>query len=185
MTGFTPPSLIPIFTFYTANMLGNQTLGVILSVLVYTGRVYLIGSFFYFDFALVLSSEAVVAELQAGDMLVLPPCWLHHVETLEESVSVNFWSVAEELTITDEMWALHAYGFLANCYLHSRSQTDAARLSVCRWLSLLSDGYPKAQVSLGTSKKWRNRNSPKGQGGDSMGHGAYGAVVPLNAPKCP
>ena len=47
-----------------------------------------------------------VAELRAGDVLVVPPLWFHHVETLSRSVSVNVWSDAEELTQMDRVYAL-------------------------------------------------------------------------------
>lgn len=50
-----------------------------------------------------LSSEALVAEVGPGDMLVVPPYWYHHVETLEESVSINVWSDAPEYTIMNNM----------------------------------------------------------------------------------
>ena len=50
-----------------------------------------------------LSSEALVAEVSPGDMLVVPPYWYHHVETLEESVSINVWSDAPEYAIMNKM----------------------------------------------------------------------------------
>jgi len=34
---------------------------------------------------------AVEALLNPGDVLYLPPYWWHHVETLTESVGMNFW----------------------------------------------------------------------------------------------
>eukprot|EP00117_Sycon_ciliatum_P001528 scpid51701/ scgid7154/ Hypoxia-inducible factor 1-alpha inhibitor; Hypoxia-inducible factor asparagine hydroxylase len=49
-------------------------------------------------------SKAMIADLRAGDMLFVPPFWYHHVETMAESVSVNVWSIAEELTIMDEIY---------------------------------------------------------------------------------
>ena len=48
-------------------------------------------------------SGAVIAEVGPGDMLVVPPFWFHHVETLEESVSVNVWSDAPEYEIINQM----------------------------------------------------------------------------------
>lgn len=44
-----------------------------------------------------------MAEVGPGDMLVVPPYWFHHVETLEESVSVNVWSDAPEYEIMNNM----------------------------------------------------------------------------------
>ncbi len=44
-----------------------------------------------------------MAEVRAGDMLVVPPFWFHHVETLEESVSVNVWSDAPEYATLNTM----------------------------------------------------------------------------------
>ncbi len=44
-----------------------------------------------------------VAEVLPGDMLVVPPFWFHHVETLEESVSVNVWSDAPEYDLLNQM----------------------------------------------------------------------------------
>lgn len=35
------------------------------------------------------AKNSVVVDLEPGDLLVLPPFWLHHVLTLEDSVSVN------------------------------------------------------------------------------------------------
>ena len=51
-------------------------------------------------------AEAVVAEVGPGDMLVVPPYWFHHVETLEESVSVNVWSDAPEYDLMNQMYVL-------------------------------------------------------------------------------
>lgn len=45
-----------------------------------------------------------MAEVGPGDMLVVPPYWFHHVETLEESVSVNVWSDAPEYEIMNNMY---------------------------------------------------------------------------------
>ena len=44
-----------------------------------------------------------MAEVGLGDMLVVPPFWYHHVETLSESVSVNVWSDAPEYDIINQM----------------------------------------------------------------------------------
>ena len=52
---------------------------------------------------LFLRDGASVAEVGAGDMLVVPPFWYHNVETLEESVSVNTWSGAPEYTLVNKM----------------------------------------------------------------------------------
>lgn len=49
------------------------------------------------------SSQAFIAEVGPGDMLVVPPYWFHHVETLEESVSINIWSDAPEYALMNEM----------------------------------------------------------------------------------
>ena len=49
------------------------------------------------------SAYPVIAEVGPGDMLVIPPFWFHHVETLAESVSVNVWSDAPEFAITEDM----------------------------------------------------------------------------------
>ena len=45
-----------------------------------------------------------MAEVGPGDMLVVPPYWFHHVETLEESVSINVWSDAPEYAIMNNMY---------------------------------------------------------------------------------
>ncbi len=50
-----------------------------------------------------LSARGIVAEVVPGDMLVVPPFWFHHVETLEESVSVNVWSDAPEYEIMNQV----------------------------------------------------------------------------------
>jgi len=49
------------------------------------------------------SAHPVIAELGPGDMLVVPPFWFHHVETLSESVSINVWSDAPEYALLNEM----------------------------------------------------------------------------------
>eukprot|EP01102_Stenamoeba_stenopodia_P001019 TRINITY_DN10916_c0_g1_i1.p1 TRINITY_DN10916_c0_g1~~TRINITY_DN10916_c0_g1_i1.p1 ORF type:complete len:532 (-),score=120.86 TRINITY_DN10916_c0_g1_i1:218-1813(-) len=36
-------------------------------------------------------AQGVTATLEAGDVLYLPPYWWHHVESLTESVGLNFW----------------------------------------------------------------------------------------------
>lgn len=46
-----------------------------------------------------------MADVSPGDMLIVPPFWFHHVETLSESVSVNVWSDAPEYVLLNEMWA--------------------------------------------------------------------------------
>ncbi len=51
----------------------------------------------------VFSARPVVAEVRPGDMLVVPPFWFHHVETLEESVSVNVWSDAPEYDLINQV----------------------------------------------------------------------------------
>ena len=51
----------------------------------------------------IYSAESVVAVVSPGDMLVVPPYWYHHVETLEESVSVNVWSDAPEYYLMNDM----------------------------------------------------------------------------------
>lgn len=48
-------------------------------------------------------AHPIVAEVGPGDMLVVPPFWFHHVETLSESVSVNVWSDAPEYALLNEM----------------------------------------------------------------------------------
>ena len=50
-----------------------------------------------------IRTGAVVAEVDPGDMLVVPPFWYHHVETLQESVSVNVWSDALEYALINKM----------------------------------------------------------------------------------
>ena len=35
--------------------------------------------------------ETMVAELEPGDALYIPRRWWHHVRTLQESVSANYW----------------------------------------------------------------------------------------------
>lgn len=55
------------------------------------------------------SAQPVVAEVSPGDMLVVPPFWFHHVETLEESVSVNVWSDAPEYSIINKVLVNSVY----------------------------------------------------------------------------
>ncbi|XP_065898446.1 tRNA wybutosine-synthesizing protein 5-like [Dysidea avara] len=73
------------------------------------------------------NASVYTAVLGPGDMLTVPPFWLHHVETLEESVSVNVWSDSPEYaTINDiyskpipfeEEWGLHDRVFALRIYL--------------------------------------------------------------------
>lgn len=37
--------------------------------------------------------------MEPGDVLYLPPYWLHHVTALDLSISVNVWSDSEEQVI--------------------------------------------------------------------------------------
>ena len=50
-----------------------------------------------------IRTGAMIAEVGPGDMLVVPPFWYHHVETLQESVSVNVWSDAPEYALVNKM----------------------------------------------------------------------------------
>lgn len=46
----------------------------------------------------------IKAILEPGDVLFLPPYWVHHVTALDLSASVNAWSDAEEqLTYTKKI----------------------------------------------------------------------------------
>ena len=42
--------------------------------------------------------------LQAGEVLVIPPYWWHHVRTLEPSASVNMWSLTPEFVAMEEIY---------------------------------------------------------------------------------
>ena len=46
---------------------------------------------------------AYVVDVAPGNVLVVPPYWFHHVETLRESVSINVWSDAPEYSIMNDM----------------------------------------------------------------------------------
>ena len=52
---------------------------------------------------IIYRASAYTAVLTPGDMLSVPPFWYHHVETLEESVSVNVWSDSSEYAIINDM----------------------------------------------------------------------------------
>ena len=54
-------------------------------------------------FCLLFRMTAYIVEVGAGDVLVVPPYWYHHVETLRESVSINVWSDAPEYAIMNSM----------------------------------------------------------------------------------
>ena len=45
----------------------------------------------------------VITVVNPGELLVVPPFWFHHVETLEESVSLNVWSDAPEYILMNNM----------------------------------------------------------------------------------
>ena len=55
------------------------------------------------EYVHVVRDGSWVAEVGPGDVLVVPPFWFHHVETLEESVSVNVWSDAPEYALINQM----------------------------------------------------------------------------------
>ena len=42
--------------------------------------------------------------LNAGDVLYVPPFWLHHVETLSDSISVNIWSDSKAYFTLDTIY---------------------------------------------------------------------------------
>eukprot|EP00475_Leptophrys_vorax_P023395 TRINITY_DN32019_c0_g2_i1.p1 TRINITY_DN32019_c0_g2~~TRINITY_DN32019_c0_g2_i1.p1 ORF type:complete len:274 (+),score=57.63 TRINITY_DN32019_c0_g2_i1:48-824(+) len=48
-------------------------------------------------------SVSYMVELTPGDLLYLPPYWLHKVETLETSISLSYWSEAAELEKFNEV----------------------------------------------------------------------------------
>lgn len=50
--------------------------------------------------------SAYEATLCAGDILLLPPFWYHHVLTLSDSISVNTWSDAPEYVLIHEVYAI-------------------------------------------------------------------------------
>lgn len=45
------------------------------------------------------------ADLQPGDMLYLPPLFFHHVEALDTSTSVNFWTDSQQTDIMEQVFA--------------------------------------------------------------------------------
>eukprot|EP00029_Vermamoeba_vermiformis_P005465 TRINITY_DN1907_c0_g1_i1.p1 TRINITY_DN1907_c0_g1~~TRINITY_DN1907_c0_g1_i1.p1 ORF type:complete len:541 (+),score=140.45 TRINITY_DN1907_c0_g1_i1:113-1735(+) len=47
----------------------------------------------------ITKARAVEAILEPGDVLYLPPYWIHHVTALNLSISINVWSDAEEQVI--------------------------------------------------------------------------------------
>lgn len=47
--------------------------------------------------------DALVVDLQPGDLLYLPPFWIHEVVTLAPSVSVNFWSDIPQTKISEQV----------------------------------------------------------------------------------
>ena len=50
---------------------------------------------------------------------MVPPYWYHHVETMEESVSVNVWSDAPEYYAMNEMYVKFILsGTMLLCWLH-------------------------------------------------------------------
>jgi ribosomal protein L16 Arg81 hydroxylase len=54
-----------------------------------------------------IPQQAFEVELERGDLLVLPPFWWHHVETLTDgAVSVNAWTEAPAFQKLHEVYAL-------------------------------------------------------------------------------
>jgi hypothetical protein len=45
----------------------------------------------------------IITVVNPGELLLVPPFWFHHVETLEESVSLNVWSDAPEYILMNSM----------------------------------------------------------------------------------
>eukprot|EP00054_Salpingoeca_dolichothecata_P004692 m.31498 g.31498 ORF g.31498 m.31498 type:complete len:191 (-) comp14777_c0_seq1:55-627(-) len=53
------------------------------------------------------TSHRYEIEVSAGDVLVVPPFWFHHVETLEdESISVNIWTDSPDYVLLHEIYDL-------------------------------------------------------------------------------
>eukprot|EP00051_Salpingoeca_urceolata_P020778 m.316823 g.316823 ORF g.316823 m.316823 type:complete len:76 (+) comp19681_c2_seq10:964-1191(+) len=48
--------------------------------------------------ARVQTGPPFVVDVTRGDVLIVPPFWWHHVETMEDSISINAWSDAPGTT---------------------------------------------------------------------------------------
>ena len=53
-----------------------------------------------------LQKHVRVADLEPGDVLILPPYWLHYVTALEASISVSLWAYAEAVNVTAAITAV-------------------------------------------------------------------------------
>jgi hypothetical protein len=47
----------------------------------------------------------IITVVNPGELLLVPPFWFHHVETLEESVSLNVWSDAPEYILMNSIYS--------------------------------------------------------------------------------
>lgn len=57
---------------------------------------------------------ALVADLEPGDLLYIPPMWLHEARALTPSLSVNVWTQVTEAQIMDQVLQLPLPGPLAS-----------------------------------------------------------------------
>jgi Cupin-like domain len=84
------------------------------------------------DCAALLRSDALdrarVADVRAGDVLYVPPFWMHHVESLDASLSTSTWSHA--INVYERMDALYSQQFTFELFAERRARIAALRLLI-------------------------------------------------------
>ena len=82
------------------------------------------------------NGTSYVAELQHGDVLIIPPYWWHHVSTIQPSISANVWSYAPEYHSLEVVYkrpvcvCIKIARGTTNIYTHTRMHTISFSLSL-------------------------------------------------------
>jgi hypothetical protein len=76
-----------------------------------------------------ISKESLYVDLSPGDLLYIPPFWLHEVVSLEVSVSVNVWTDIPETQLLDSVQKRFRPPILAHVPLRMAPRTGSSLFS--------------------------------------------------------